>query len=396
MRYNYTMQPTRISDLRVEKTSTILRLFLGGGVLTRKEIESRTGISYGTISIILRRMLSMGVLERPGKVSSNGGRRADAYRIVADRAVFAQVSVTSYGFIWSVRDLHGTVRAHGSLPDDQDRPIDEIFLDTVAGVMECGADLDARCDGISLGVIVPGHYRESSDTIVKPSRPRVAELHIRESLRGRFEGEVLVESDVNAAAFVGISTDGDTATKRETTLFIVVTADGIGASIILDGSIYYGAAGHAGEIHMVPVNVDGNTILLGDVVDSAAVAARLADVEGMTSPPDFLSLRSLINDADERVERIYPLIVDAFAQALYILDSILDPDRIVLAGPYCGFGPRWSRDVGSRLREISEPHLMDEVIIDQAPNSLDLDLVGMWRQQAFRWLSTLEGQAGIP
>ena len=81
----------------------------------------------------------------------------------------------------------------------------------------------------------------------------------------------------NAAAFVEIAEERKSGENDGTTLYIVVTADGVGASIIVDGAIHYGATGHTGEIHMIPVTVEGVTRTLGEVVDSAAVAAYLTE-----------------------------------------------------------------------------------------------------------------------
>lgn len=247
---------------------------------------------------------------------------------------------------------------------------------------------------VSIGVSVPGHYRVSTDTIVQPSRERVADLRLQGVIGERYDGEVVIESDVNAAAFVEITAEDGLTFRDGTNLFVAVTADGVGASIILNGAVHYGATGHAGEIHMIPVTVDGTTLSFGDVVDTSAIASYLAGIGAVDAPPDYPTLRALIADGDQRTEAAYPRLVEAFSQAIFLLDSMLDPDRIVLAGPYTGFGGRWSRDIAARVREISESNMMDEVVLSQTENVQDLDLRGLWRIQTERWCESVDEQAG--
>ncbi|GEM_PF-3571510 len=385
------MQPTQISDLRVEKTGLILSLFVGGNELTRREVGSRTGISYGTISIILRQLLTLGIIERTGKESSNGGRRADTYRLIGNRFFFAQISVTSYGFLWTIRDLFGDVQAEGTETDNPDTSINELFSDVVAVVLKKASTFAPHHERlVSIGVSVPGHYKEATDTIVKPSRDRIADLNIRRAVAKHFDGTVIVESDVNAAAIVDLQSRDSAPSRSGTTLYVGVTADGIGSTIVIDGTIHYGATGHAGEIHMIPVRDGESCSTFGEVVDPWAVSDFLLRSGAFGNAPDFHSLRTLIRANDSRLSGAYGRIVDAFSQALYILDSVFDPDRIVLVGLYCGFGTGFAADVSSRLIECAEPHLMDDVVIEQAPTDQLRDQPGLWLLQAARWTASVE------
>jgi predicted NBD/HSP70 family sugar kinase len=383
------MASTQISDLREEKKSAILRLFLGGITLTRKDLEVRTGISYGTISIILRQLVGAGILRTTGKQHSQGGRRADTYQLEPEAAFFGQISVSSSSMLWCVRDTHGTVRGGGSVDDYGSQDINDVLAQAARQVLVAARTVGSQTLA-SIGVTIPGHYRSDSDQIVKASRTRVAKLRIRKVIDALFDGPVLIESDVNAAAYVVRDTEDAPEDSGGTTVFVTVTADGVGATILLGNEIHYGAAGHAGEVHMLPVIVDGETMTFGDVVDIDAVARRIAVRQGLAEQPDIRAIRSLILDGSELIGPDYPRIVDAFAQALFLLDSILDPDTIFLAGPYVGFGTRFLQDVRSRIVDQAEPHLMDDLVLVLAPNSDDLEQQGMWRMQAAAWFGELD------
>ncbi|TVR72722.1 MAG: ROK family transcriptional regulator [Spirochaetaceae bacterium] len=381
------MNPTKTQDLRVEKTIQVLNRFLDGSDWSRRELQEESGISYGTISILLNGLERAGVITLDRLEASQGGRRAGRYRIVPTFRLFAQIEIRSYGFNWSIRDMTGREIAGGIIPDDTTTDINSNLSGTVSTVLNALATLEIPADRLhSMGVALPGHYRAGDDAVVKPSTPRIGELAIESVMRRQFEGELLVESDVNAAAIFDLervlgsrrSTDTD-----GTILYLVTTADGIGASLLINGHIHYGATGHAGEVHMFPVATDGGWQTLGDCLDPVVLAARVG-IEG-EDRPRFDQLRTMIWTGRAATERQYPRVVDAFAQAIYLLDSILDPDAIVIAGLYCGFGPRLSRDVTLRLVEIAEPDLMDDVEILQSDGSEGLAMSGLFRMQTRNW-----------
>ncbi len=382
------MNPTRTQDLRAEKTTQVLNRFLDGSGWSRKELQEENGISYGTISILLNNLERAGVIALDRLDESQGGRRAGRYRIVPTFRVFAQVEIRSYGFNWSVRDMTGQEIAGGIIVDDHSRDINSNLADVLATVVAALPAAEIPGERLhSVGIALPGHYRREDDAVIKPSTPRIGELTICSVVRKYFGGKLLVESDVNAAAFFDLErvlgTGRTAGASRGTVLYLITTADGIGASLFINGAIHYGATGHAGEIHMYPVSTDDGWKTLGDCLDPTVMAARVG-IAGQDQPR-FDQLRTMIWTGRAATERQYPHVVDAFAQAIYLLDSVLDPDSIVIAGLYCGYGPRLSRDVSRRLLEVSEPELMNNVEIHQSDGSEGLAMSGLFRMQTQHW-----------
>ena len=381
------MNPTKTQDLRVEKTIQVLNRFLDGSEWSRRELQQECGISYGTISILLNSLERAEVITLDRLDVSQGGRRAGRYRIVPTFRLFAQIEIRSYEFNWSIRDMTGRELAGGTIPDDVSRTMNENFSDVVSKV-----SAESACDGspperlYSIAVALPGHYRQEDDVVVKPSSSRVGDLKIAKVVRNHFAGVMLVESDVNASAFFDLERVLGTTRlmgTEGTILYLIATADGVGASLIINGRIHYGATGHAGEVHMFPVSTAHGWQTVGDCLDPAVLAKRLG-IEG-AERSQFEQLRTMIRAGRAATERQYPHIVDAFAQAIYLLDSVLDPDAIVIAGLYCGFGPRLSWDVSKRLVEIAEPNLMNEVEILQSDGSEGLPISGLFRMQTRQW-----------
>ena len=91
----------------------------------------------------------------------------------------------------------------------------------------------------------------------------------------------------------------------------------------------------------------------------------------------------MISTGHSATEALYPDIVEAFTQAVFLLDNVLDPDCIVIAGVYCRYGPRLARDVARGLAGTAVA--MEKVPVLQSDGSDGLVRAGLWRLQARDW-----------
>ena len=121
-----------------------------------------------------------------------------------------------------------------------------------------------------VGVAVPG--------LIEKGNSRVAySAHIPEHARVDLVGEIesatglktTVENDANAAAFGEYKLG---AGKGSRDIFYATLGEGVGGAFILDGKIWRGAAGFAGEFGFVAINSDG--MRLEDVASTSNIVRR--------------------------------------------------------------------------------------------------------------------------
>lgn len=130
--------------------------------------------------------------------------------------------------------------------------VDRIAADAAALVAEAGRSLDEiECVGLS----APGPIDAARGVLVHPPNlPGWGDVPIRDWLAGALGRPVIVENDANAGALAEWRF-GAARGVRDAVFLTMST--GVGAGLILDGRLYRGASGNAGELGHVPVEWEG-------------------------------------------------------------------------------------------------------------------------------------------
>ena len=122
---------------------------------------------------------------------------------------------------------------------------------------------DASPQVAALGIGVPGLVSpETGRVIVSTDLPSAVRGDLRAELQQATGLPVTLENDANAAAY-GECVAGAGCGCRN--LFYITIGDGIGGALILDGRLWRGASGFAGEIGHITIDPDGILCTCGNV-----------------------------------------------------------------------------------------------------------------------------------
>src|SRR5688572_22578983 len=148
--------------------------------------------------------------------------------------------------------LHERVK---SQTPDSDKAQD-IVNAIVASVERCELEAEKRAARIkAVSVAVPGSVHAQSGVIVNaPNIPAIVDFGLAEALETKLQRPVLIENDANAAA-VGEMWRG--AARDSRTIVCLTLGTGVGSGIILNGELWRGADGTAGEIGHTSVHPFG-------------------------------------------------------------------------------------------------------------------------------------------
>jgi glucokinase len=162
----------------------------------------------------------------------------------------------------------GKVLARREAPHQKD--------DLVAEIARLVADLSQERSIKSIGLAIPGLVnRETDRVLISTGLPSVvrADLHteLMKATGLRFE----LENDANAAAY-GEYISGAGRGARD--IFYIGIGDAIGGAIILDGKLWTGASGCAGEIGHITINAEGVECVCGNTgcLETVASAPNIA------------------------------------------------------------------------------------------------------------------------
>ena len=142
---------------------------------------------------------------------------------------------------------------------------------SVAGITSLIESLRADLhDFDRIGISVPGLVDRKSGRIeFSSSIPGHSETDLAAEVEAATGVRVLLENDANAAAFGEFSVG---AGRGSVDMFYATLGEGVGGAFILDGKIWRGAGGFAGEFGHMPINSEGTR--LEQMVSAANIVRR--------------------------------------------------------------------------------------------------------------------------
>lgn len=328
----------------------LLGLLRDGGPRSRAELGDLVHMSRSKVAVELDRLTELGLIHNAGLAASRGGRRSGIVCLAPSlRFVGIDIGATSIG----VAVTDGELNVLGRLlePCDVRQGPDVVLglaLSLVAKLRDQG--LLPEVHGVGLGIPGPVSFREGVP-VVPPIMPGWDRYPVREALGRELGCPVQVDNDVNIMA-VGEQHAGS-ARSVDDFLFVKI-GTGIGCGIVVDGGVYRGASGSAGDIGHIRVAANGPTCACGNVGcleaffgGAALTRDALAAARSGTSP--HLAAR-LAEAGEVRVEDVAQAMMagDATAmrlvraggqrvgQVLASLVSFFNPGLIVLGGSVPG------------------------------------------------------------
>lgn len=172
---------------------------------------------------------------------------------------------------------------------------------------------------------------------------------------------VLAENDANAFA-IG-ATYSQTRAQSGVTVFLVVDS-GVGGGIAVDGRLFRGGRGLAGEVGELRMpGPDG-----GSLEQAIGLGHTLARYRSSTRRED-LALQDFLTDVRDRAPRAIT-IADDWAQALAFavvqIACVIDPDRIVLGGAMAQLYPLVAARVAAHIRDLrGENPSTPEIVLNE-------------------------------
>jgi predicted NBD/HSP70 family sugar kinase len=289
-------------------------------------------VSPATVTQVTKRLLEQGMVEELAMAPSRGGRPGQLLGLVgrAGRAIGVKVAADHVAIVGV--QLDGTVLSSRSMRFDATGPDVAGRLATLLGGL---VDQDAGAPLLGIGVGVPGAVDSPDVGNVDAAVLGWSEVPLGRHLRGALGLPVLVENDVNA---VGIAERlyGRGRSLRD---FLVLTIGrGVGLAVVVDGALYRGAGGGAGEFGHFPVVEDGPACACGNcgcleaaVGDAGLVAAGRA-TGALTGRQGSRKLQILADGGDQLARAVYADAGTLLGRATAAIANVLDPEAIIVLG----------------------------------------------------------------
>nr|WP_199757870.1 ROK family transcriptional regulator [Micromonospora sp. Llam0] len=238
----------------------ILRL-LRDGPCSRAELGDAVGLSRSKVATELDRMIERGLVETAGPAASRGGRPSSIVRIAAATR-FLSIDIGASTLDVALTDGELQVVARLTERTELRQGPTTVIAQALELITKLAADSGTtRFTGAGIGVPGPVSFHEGVP-VSPPFMPGWHRFPVREMFSTELGCPVLVDNDVNIMA-LGEKHAG-IARSFDDFLFVKIGA-GIGAGIVVDGDVYRGANGCAGDIGHTAVDENGPQCLCGNV-----------------------------------------------------------------------------------------------------------------------------------
>lgn len=220
-----------------------------------------------------------------------------------------------------------------------------------------------------VGIAVPGLIDRTSGHIeFSANIPEHTSLNIKEAVRAATGMDAVIENDANAAAYAEFILG---AGRGSSSMFYATIGDGVGGAFILDGKLWHGAAGYAGEFGYVAIDPEG--LRLQDMASTANIVRRTRERFNRDStsslgklPEEKIGIAEIVAAADEgdefarlMLERTGSYVGTAIANVI----NLLNVECIVIGGEITKAGDIVIDAISARARELAFSRAFDKTII---------------------------------
>ena len=255
-----------------------------------------------------------------------GGTKTDAVAVGDDDAILGRIRLpTGWG------------------PDAVARTV----LDAV-GALVAEVGIDAS-NVRSVGIGIPGQIEPGTTRVLHAVNLGLVELDIAAATAPALGVPVRVENDVRAAAMGAYALSG-MRDRGQRTMGYLNLGTGVAAGLVVDGDLWRGARGAAGEVGHLSIDPAGPLCRCGQLGCIEALAGGRAIAERWR--PGALPVRDLFDAADAGdalARELRAGLARGVAAAVRVLVLTADVDVVVLGGGITGLGDRLRADLSAEL-----------------------------------------------
>ena len=366
----------------------IIGILLENKSVSRIELSKRTNLNRATITNIINEFLAAGIVREEGFQKEREGRKAEGLCLFCPEAAVLSARLTREFFEIGAFSIDGDMRFREHCPIDKNEDIQSImrllFLEIDAAVQRVGEE---NVLGLSVGV--PGPYlRGKRNVAVVSEFEQLGRIDFQRELEEHYPFYVITEHDSQLSALAEWKRLPPETRMEENSLVAIQSIGiGIGSGMIINGKIFHGATGIAGEVGHMGINFNGASQGAGrrGIFEAYAStgAVRQYVLERMYEFPestltdtcDYKQIREAYFNDDPLAACAMDNLAWKLAYGLSNIVYTINPSRIVLSEDYprC---PRFIHRVRDGMGKMIYPELMETTVLRYSEIEIDTTLLG--------------------
>ena len=239
---------------------------------------------------------------------------------------FAGVDLGGTKILTVVVDKNRKLLGRTKIPTEAESGVEKVFSNIFTSIRsscrEAGIDPE-ELRGIGIGV--PGPVNPESGLVYDcPNLSGWKDIGVRQILSNEFKVPVAVENDARVA---GLAEARIGAANGASHVFYITVSTGIGAAIIVDGNIYHGFGGGAGEFGRM-------RLLNREIMEKSFSGPSIGRLFGIPAT----ELAMLLEKGDPGAKRALEFLANGLGIFLANVTTLLNPEIIVVGGGVSSLG----------------------------------------------------------
>jgi N-acetylglucosamine repressor len=353
----------------------VLKTIFDHASISRAEIARVTSLTRTTVSDIVADLLEENLVSEIGVGTSLGGKHPVLLGLEEDSRYLIGLELARNQFRGAIVNLRGRTRETVTLPVNSKNGDEALAL--VYEILD--KLMKASClPLVGIGIGAPGLVSIAEGTVINSVNLDWKDLPLAQLMEERYHLPVYILNDSQAAA-MGEYTYGKRYSS-DSNLIVINARHGIGAGLIINGSLFQGDGGCAGEIgHVVVVSEGGELCRCGNrgcLETVASTQALIKRVQSLVAQAHPTLLSKMPKDITlDTVEEAF-VSGDALARqavmetgrfmgmAISSLVGTLNIRQIVLTGDMTRFGAPWLEAIHAVVSRTTLSRMAQETKIE--------------------------------
>jgi predicted NBD/HSP70 family sugar kinase len=336
----------------------VLRTIFSHESISRAEIARITNLTRTTVSDVVTGLLNEGLVEEVGLGQSIGGKSPILLSIIADSRYLIGLNLAQDKFIGAIVNLRGEIKETVEIKvndNDGDKALELVYK--ILGEL-----IRKKIKPIvGIGIGTPGLVNTREGVIVNAVNLAWKDLPLGALLEKKYKVPVSILNDSQATA-IGEYVYGGAHAPDEN-LIVVNVRHGIGAGILVNGRLFQGDGGGAGEIGHVVVQENGTQCRCGKsgCLETVASARAVINQLGVASFEEALAeFSSNKNSARQIVANAGKYLGISLANLI----GTLNIQKIVLTGDMTQLGETWLDAIKASMQKASLEKIYEDTKLE--------------------------------
>ena len=322
----------------------VFRLIHENECISRADIKKITGLSATTVSSLVEELMGEGfVVECGMKETGTSGRKSIMLKVNSDGGYFIGLDIQKNAISAALCGLDFSIKETADISLTKG---ETLGLGIMRAISRLGRS--RKILGVTIGI--PGIIDPKTNTLISST------VLAAEDAKDMYP--ILKEAMPDAHIFVKNNSGLVALCEREfggyeeiNNLISIDIDDGVGAGILIDGSIYDGS-GFAGEFGHTSVDFKGRRCSCGNYGCLELYASVPAILE-KTNTSSLKALRAKLDEKDEKAANALLDIAKALSVGINNIVNFLDPELVVIGGSVKVLGDAFSDMIKKHFEEIA-------------------------------------------